>query len=75
MSVSSRNTLWTLRHWASVRPRCIRKATEHIPEIIALIQRLVDNGHAYAVNGDVYYRVSGSFPDYGKLSGQSARGS
>ena len=54
-----------------IRPATVHpKATEHIPEIIALIQRLVDNGHAYAVNGDVYYRVS-SFPGYGKLSGQS----
>ena len=51
---------------ASVHP----KATEHIPEIIALISRLIDNGHAYAVpSGDVYYRVS-AFPGYGKLSGQ-----
>ena len=54
-----------------IRPATVHpKATEHIPEIIALIQRLVDNGHAYAVNGDVYYRVS-SFLGYGKLSGQS----
>ena len=52
---------------ASVHP----KATEHIPEIIELITRLIDNGHAYAVpSGDVYYRVS-AFPGYGKLSGQN----
>ena len=51
---------------ASVHP----KATEHIPEIISLISRLIENGHAYAVpGGDVYYRVS-AFPGYGKLSGQ-----
>ncbi len=51
---------------ASVHP----KATEHIPEIIALISRLIENGHAYSVpGGDVYYRVS-AFPGYGKLSGQ-----
>ena len=54
-----------------IRPATVHpKATEHIPQIIALVQRLIDNGHAYAVNGDVYYRVS-SFPGYGKLSGQS----
>lgn len=52
---------------ATVHPR----ATEHIPQIIALVQRLIDNGHAYATpSGDVYYRVS-AFPGYGKLSGQS----
>ena len=52
---------------ATVHPR----ATEHMSQIIALIQKLVDNGHAYAApSGDVYYRVS-AFPGYGKLSGQS----
>ena len=54
-----------------IRPATVHpKATEHIPEIIALISRLIENGHAYAVpSGDVYYRVS-AFPGYGKLSGQ-----
>jgi len=46
------------------------KVTTHIAEIIALIERLVANGHAYAVDGDVYYEVA-KFPPYGKLSGQS----
>ncbi|MDR1453815.1 MAG: cysteine--tRNA ligase [Candidatus Margulisbacteria bacterium] len=45
------------------------KATEHIADIIALIETLVQKGHAYAVNGDVYYDVI-SFPQYGKLSGR-----
>ena len=55
-----------------VRPATIHpKATEHIDEIIKLINRLIENGHAYATHaGDVYYRVS-AFPGYGKLSGQS----
>ena len=45
-------------------------ATEHIPEMISLIQDLIDGGHAYpAPNGDVYYSV-GSFADYGTLSHQ-----
>jgi cysteinyl-tRNA synthetase len=43
------------------------KATEHIPEMIALVQRLIEKGHAYEVEGDVYYAVE-SFPEYGKLS-------
>lgn len=55
-----------------IRPADVHpKATEHIPEIIALVQRLVDKGHAYVAEGDVYFNVE-SFPGYGKLSGQSA---
>ncbi len=55
-----------------IRPATVHpKATEHIGEIIGLVKKLIDNGHAYAVpSGDVYYRV-GAFPGYGKLSGQS----
>jgi cysteinyl-tRNA synthetase len=48
------------------------RATEHIPEMISLIQELIEKGHAYApseANGDVYYDVE-SFPSYGKLSHQ-----
>lgn len=49
---------------ASYHPR----ATQEIDGMIAMIQDLIDNGHAYvAEDGTVYYRVS-SFPDYGKLS-------
>ena len=49
---------------ASYHPR----ATQEIDGMIAMIQELIDNGHAYvAEDGTVYYRVS-SFPDYGKLS-------
>jgi cysteinyl-tRNA synthetase len=42
-------------------------ATEHIPHMIAMIQRLIDQGHAYAAEGHVLFAVD-SFPDYGKLS-------
>ncbi|WP_455204561.1 cysteine--tRNA ligase [Kaarinaea lacus] len=46
------------------------RATQHMPEIIAMIQQLVDNGFAYeGSNGDVYYDVS-RFTDYGQLSGK-----
>jgi cysteinyl-tRNA synthetase len=45
------------------------KATEEIPEMISMVQRLADGGHAYAVDGDVYFSVR-SFADYGKLSGR-----
>ncbi len=44
-------------------------ATETMPEIISLIDELVDAGHAYEAGGDVYFRV-GSFATYGALSGQ-----
>ncbi len=49
---------------AAVYPR----ATETIPEMIKLTQQLVDRGHAYVMEGNVYFRIS-SFPGYGKLSG------
>lgn len=42
------------------------RATDHIPEILAMISGLIDKGHAYASDGDVYFDV-GSDPDYGKL--------
>jgi len=46
------------------------KPTEHIPEIIGLIERLFANNHAYNLDDGVYYDIS-TFPEYGKLSGQS----
>jgi cysteinyl-tRNA synthetase len=45
------------------------RATGHVPEMIVLMQRLVDSSHAYAAGGGVYFDVS-SLPDYGALSGQ-----
>jgi cysteinyl-tRNA synthetase len=51
---------------ADVYPR----ATDHIPEMIAIIQTLIEKGHAYEVGGNVYYDVT-TFPDYGKLSGNT----
>jgi cysteinyl-tRNA synthetase len=53
-----------------VRPDVEPRATDHIPEIIDLVGRLIDAGKAYAVNGDVYYSVRG-FAEYGKLSGKN----
>jgi cysteinyl-tRNA synthetase len=49
------------------RPDAEPRASDTIPEIIALIQALIDSGHAYESGGDVYFRVR-SYPDYGKLS-------
>ena len=45
------------------------RATEHIPEMHAMIAKLIANGHAYAAGGDVYFDVR-SKSDYGKLSGR-----
>ncbi len=53
---------------ATVHPR----ATEHIPQMIELIQKLIDRGHAYVREGSVYFDIS-SFPQYGRLSGISAQ--
>ena len=51
---------------ADVEPR----ATHHIPEMVALIERLVAKGVAYAIDGDVYFEVR-RFPAYGQLSGKN----
>jgi cysteinyl-tRNA synthetase len=45
------------------------RATGHIPEMVVLMERLIERGHAYAVDGDVYFDVR-SFPEYGALTGQ-----
>jgi cysteinyl-tRNA synthetase len=45
------------------------RATETIPEIVDMIERLIASGHAYATGGDVYFRVA-SYPQYGQLSNQ-----
>ncbi len=49
------------------RPEVVPRATRHIPEMVELIQRLLETGHAYRSDGSIYYRIS-SFPGYGKLS-------
>ncbi len=43
------------------------RATEHIPEMVAMIQTLLELGNAYVADGDVYFRIA-SFPAYGALS-------
>lgn len=50
----------------TIRP----KATEEISAMIELVQELVDGGHAYEVDGDVYFSVR-SYPAYGQLSGRN----
>lgn len=50
-----------------VRPTIIPKATEHIKEMIEIIEGLIDKGLAYEIDGDVYFEIA-KFPEYGKLS-------
>jgi len=52
-----------------LEPTMEPKATEHVGDIIDTIQRIIDNGHGYAVDGDVYFNVP-SLQDYGRLSGR-----
>jgi len=52
------------------RPTIAPKATEHIAEIISLVEHILERGHAYVVKGDVFFDVQ-SFPGYGKLSKQT----
>jgi cysteinyl-tRNA synthetase len=51
-------------------PDVYSKATDHIPQMVTLIERLVAKGLAYPVEGDVYFEVA-RFPAYGRLSGKN----
>ena len=65
-------TRWYLEDTAAFglgMPDRMPLATETVPQIVAFVEELIASGHAYAVDGDVYFRVS-SFPEYGRLSGQ-----
>ena len=65
-------TAWYLEDTAAFglgRPDHMPKASEVVPQIIRFIEQLVEREFAYAVDGDVYFRVARD-PDYGQLSGQ-----
>jgi cysteinyl-tRNA synthetase len=49
------------------RPEVAPRATQHIPEMVAIIEKLEQHDHAYKSDGSIYYRIK-SFPEYGKLS-------
>ncbi len=49
------------------RPDVTPRATHHIAEMIGIISKLLENGHAYESDGSIYYRIT-AFPEYGKLS-------
>jgi cysteinyl-tRNA synthetase len=70
--LAARATKWYLEDIAGFElglPDALPKATEHIPGIVRFIEQLIERGNAYAVEGDVYFRVA-SDPGYGRLSGQ-----
>jgi cysteinyl-tRNA synthetase len=70
--LAERATAWYLEDTGDFglgMPDYLPKVTENIPSIVEFIEKLVDGGFAYPVEGDVYFRV-GSFPEYGRLSGQ-----
>ncbi|MCU0237937.1 MAG: cysteine--tRNA ligase [Pyrinomonadaceae bacterium] len=51
----------------NLRPDVAPRATEHIQEMIEIIETLLENGKAYESEGSIYFRIS-AFPEYGKLS-------
>ncbi len=55
------------RSLGNLEPTIEPRATDHVGEMIALVELLIDSGHAYKSDGDVYFAVR-SFPSYGKLS-------
>lgn len=73
--VSERNQrafTWAYETLGCLPPTVEPRATGHVPEMIELMQRLIDDGHAYAAedgSGDVYFDVR-SYPPYGELSNQ-----
>jgi cysteinyl-tRNA synthetase len=70
--LAARATEWYLEDTGDLglgMPDELPKATDCIRGIVHFIEQLVDSGHAYAVEGDVYFSVS-SDPEYGQLSGQ-----
>ena len=71
-AVAERNQRAFTRAYAALGclpPDVEPRATGHVPEMIVLMRRLIESGHAYAAGGDVYFDVT-SFPAYGALSGQ-----
>ena len=70
--LAARASAWYVQDTADLglgSPDAMPKATETIPQIVRFIEELVAGGRAYAVEGDVYFRVAAD-PGYGRLSGQ-----
>lgn len=71
--ITDETTRWYLEDMAALgalEPTHMPRATDHVGGMIALIERLIVRGHAYAAAGHVLFAV-GSYPDYGRFSGRS----
>jgi cysteinyl-tRNA synthetase len=64
-----RETLRDMRSLNLLRAEVYPRVSEHVPEIVDLVETLIEEGYAYESNGSVYFDVT-SFPDYGRLSNQ-----
>jgi cysteinyl-tRNA synthetase len=60
---------WAYTTLGCLPPAVVPRATGHVTQMVDLMQRLIDSGHAYAAGGDVYFSVR-TFPGYGELSRQ-----
>ncbi len=71
--ITAETTQWFLDDMGSLgalEPDQMPRATQYIPQMVEMIEKLISDGHAYAVEGHVLFRVR-SYQDYGKLSGRS----
>jgi len=71
--ITAQTTQWFLDDMAALgalEPDAMPRATQYIPQMIAMIEDLIERGHAYAAEGHVLFAVE-SYKDYGKLSGRS----
>ncbi|MEM1129691.1 MAG: cysteine--tRNA ligase [Pseudomonadota bacterium] len=72
-TITAETTAWYLEDMAAIgalEPSAMPRATEYIPQMVAMIETLIARGHAYAAEGHVLFAVE-SFAAYGKLSGRS----
>ncbi len=69
-SITPSDTLQTQSELNILPAHLNPKATDHIPEMLAMTEQLIERGLAYVANGNVYYDVS-RFPNYGALSGNT----
>ncbi|MFD4368922.1 cysteine--tRNA ligase [Rhodococcus sp. NPDC058521] len=67
-STYERSFSWAYDQLGVSPPSIEPRATGHVTQMVEMMQRLIDNGHAYASGGDVYFDVL-SYPQYGSLSG------
>jgi cysteinyl-tRNA synthetase len=63
-----RSFTWAYDQLGVLPPSIEPRATGHVTQMVEMMERLIENGHAYAAGGDVYFDVQ-SYPEYGALSG------